>query len=209
MNSDHGDDKLRFERDLWRKGVRSVAGVDEAGRGPLAGPVVAAAVVFPQEFFLPGVDDSKRLTADRREELFEQILACASGVGIGIVGHEVIDRLNILHATYQAMHAAVQSLPVPPDHLLIDGNRFDGGVLPYSTIVQGDARSLCIGAASIIAKVTRDRLMKEFDLQYPGYGFAVHKGYGTPSHREAIGRLGPCPIHRRSFRLLPAEETAP
>ncbi len=209
MNSDHGDDKLRFERDLWRKGVRSVAGVDEAGRGPLAGPVVAAAVVFPQEFFLPGVDDSKRLTADRREELFEQILACASGVGIGIVGHEVIDQLNILHATYQAMHAAVQNLPVPPDHLLIDGNRFDGGVLPYSTIVQGDARSLCIGAASIIAKVTRDRLMKEFDLQYPGYGFAVHKGYGTRSHREAIGRLGPCPIHRRSFRLLSAEETAP
>lgn len=183
-----------------------VAGVDEAGRGPLAGPVVAAAVVFEPECFIDGVNDSKLLAPDEREEVYEKIIAGAAMFGVGIVHHDVIDSINILQATYRAMHDAIRRLAVPPDHLLIDGNRFAGGAIPFTTIIDGDALSFAIAAASILAKVTRDRLMVEYDAQFPGYGFARHKGYATPEHREAITRLGLCGIHRRTFTLRPQLE---
>ena len=192
-------DLLHFERMLWRQGVLRVAGVDEAGRGPLAGPVVAAAVVFPPELIIPGVDDSKVLTPVQREELYPLILERALAVGIGSADHEEIDQVNILQSTYRAMHRAVAALGMPPQHLLIDGNRFDGLHVPFTVLVDGDARSFAIASASIVAKVTRDRIMVMYDSLYPAYGFARHKGYGTAYHREALRRLGPCPIHRRSF----------
>lgn len=208
MNSDElsleqqKDFFLRIEREYWRSGTVSVAGVDEAGRGPLAGPVVAAAVIFPPEHFIEGVRDSKLLTEDEREELYARIVAEASAYGIGIVQPEVIDQINILQATYRAMHEAIRSLSVEPSLLLVDGNRFLDMGIPFRTIVDGDALSFSIAAASIIAKVTRDRLMMAYDAQFPGYGFAQHKGYATPQHREAIRRLGLCEIHRRSFADL-------
>ena len=199
-------DMLSYERGLWANGVRAVAGIDEAGRGPLAGPVVAAAVIFPEGCFIPGVDDSKLLSVTGREELFGQIYSEAVALGVGIVDHMMIDEINILNATFRAMHQAIQQLQAIPDHLLIDGNRFvtDGlpsatAGIPYTTIVDGDALCFSIAAASILAKVTRDRIMLEYDNQFPGYGFAQHKGYGTKEHREAILNLGYCPIHRRSF----------
>jgi ribonuclease HII len=184
---------------LWRQGVLWVAGVDEAGRGPLAGPVVAAAVIFPPELILPGVDDSKVLTPVQREALYPVILKTALAVGIGSADHEEIDQVNILQSTYRAMHRAVAALGVPPQHLLIDGNRFDGLHIPFSVLVHGDACSFAIASASIVAKVARDRMMVMYDSLYPGYGFARHKGYGTAYHLETLRRLGPCPIHRRSF----------
>jgi len=202
MNSEDGTRQgisLASEEALWRRGVRYVAGVDEAGRGPLAGPVVAAAVIFPSGLRIAGVDDSKKLTAARREQLFTVISENAIAVGVGIVGHEEIDESNILRATYKAMHGALASLAVPAEHVLVDGNRFVGSGIPFTTIVDGDARCHAIAAASIVAKVTRDRLMCAYDLLYPGYGFARHKGYGTAAHREALERLGMCPIHRRTF----------
>lgn len=192
-------DLLHFERVLWGQGVLRVAGIDEAGRGPLAGPVVAAAVIFPPELIISGVDDSKELTPAQREELYPRILKEALAVGIGSADHEEIDQVNILQSTYRAMHRAVAALDIAPEHLLIDGNRFDGMHIPFTVVVDGDARSFAIAAASIVAKVTRDRMMVMFDELYPGYGFARHKGYGTAYHRETIRRLGPCPIHRQSF----------
>ena len=198
---------LVHERMLWDRGVSLVAGVDEAGRGPLAGPVVAAAVVVGRDFFLTEVDDSKKLSAAQRERLYDAILKGSLGVGVGCVDHEVIDRVNILNATFEAMHLAVKSLPVTPEFLLIDGNRFRGGEIPFRTIVDGDELCFSIAAASIIAKVTRDRLMLEYDREFPEYGFARHKGYGTREHREAIARLGVSPIHRRSFRVKAASPT--
>ena len=194
---------LRYERALWDRGVRIAAGLDEAGRGPLAGPVVAAAVVFPPDLFISTVDDSKKLTARCREELYDRINAEAIAVGIGISDHRVIDDINILNATLRAMHEAVRRLSIVPEHLLVDGNRFAENGIPFSTIVDGDARSFTIAAASIVAKVTRDRIMVEYDRTYPGYGFAGHKGYGTREHRAAIETMGLCPIHRRSFRFKP------
>ncbi len=191
---------LFHERRLWEAGVRHVAGIDEAGRGPLAGPVVAAAVIVSPDFFLPEVDDSKRISAVLRETLFGQILEGATAVGIGIVDHEMIDRINILNATFEAMHRAVDSLPVVPEFLLVDGNRFRGRTIPFQLIVGGDGCSFSVAAASIIAKVTRDQIMRRYDGEYPGYEFARHKGYGTPGHLRAILRLGLSPIHRRSFR---------
>jgi len=213
MNSDQPkrvrkrpEDMLSYERDLWTRGVHAVAGIDEAGRGPLAGPVVAAAVVFPEGCFIPEVDDSKLLSAIEREELYGRICSEATAFGIGIIDHIMIDEINILNATFKAMHQAIQQLPAIPGHLLIDGNRFvtDGLLsgtvgIPYTTIIDGDATCFSIAAASILAKVTRDRIMLEYDNQFPGYGFAQHKGYGTKEHREAILNLGYCPIHRRSF----------
>ena len=190
---------LNFEQAFWRLGVQCVAGIDEAGRGPLAGPVVAAAVIFPVECFVDGVDDSKKLTHHQREELFPRIQEHALCVGTGIVGQQDIDEMNILQATFKAMHIAIASLTVRPEHLLIDGNRFAGNELPFTTIVDGDALCHAIAAASIIAKVTRDRIMVEQDALYPEYGFARHKGYGTAQHRAAIAHYGLCPIHRRSF----------
>ena len=202
MNSDAASRSgicLSHEEALWRCGIRHVAGVDEAGRGPLAGPVVAAAVIFPPGVLIAGVDDSKKLSPERREALFSAIHEHAVAVGVGIVGHAEIDEINILQATFKAMHGALTSLAVSPGHILVDGNRFVGSGVPFTAIVDGDARCHAIAAASIIAKVTRDRLMCEYDLLYPGYGFARHKGYGTAAHREALSRLGVCPIHRRSF----------
>jgi ribonuclease HII len=192
---------LDFERDLWSRGLRFVAGIDEAGRGPLAGPVVAAAVVFAPEVFIPEVNDSKVLSRIMREYLYGQILDRAMAVGVGIVDHVTIDEVNILNATFRAMEDAVTRLGVKPDHLLIDGNRFPGSGVPFTTIVDGDALCFSIAAASIVAKVTRDRIMDEYDAKYPGYGFAKHKGYATREHCEAIHRLGYCEIHRRSFEL--------
>lgn len=192
---------LTIERTHWKRGLAHVAGVDEAGRGPLAGPVVAAAVVFPREVWIHGVDDSKKLSADRREELFDVITNCAEGIGVGIVSHEVIDEINIYEATMQAMADAVAQLCPSPHHVLVDGPRYHHDPIPYTAIIGGDGKCFSIAAASIVAKVTRDRLMIEFDKEFPQYGFAKHKGYGTKDHLEAIRKFGPCPIHRRSFRM--------
>jgi len=193
-------DLLAFETLARRRGFRAVAGVDEAGRGPLAGPVVAAAVILPEGLELPGVNDSKQLSPSRRDELFDVIQAVAVAVGVGIADPGAIDRLNILQATLAAMGQAIAGLSTSPDFLLVDGISSVPLTIPQQTIKQGDARSLSIAAASIVAKVTRDRLMVEYDRLYPGYGFAGHKGYGSAAHRAAIERLGPCPIHRRTFR---------
>ncbi|MFH1008073.1 MAG: ribonuclease HII [Candidatus Latescibacterota bacterium] len=193
---------LRFERELWQKGVRAIAGVDEAGRGPLAGPVVAAAVILPQTFLLPGLDDSKKLSESRREILFDLIRSQAVAVSVGTVGHEEIDRTNILRASLRAMRESLEGLSPPPDRVLVDGSQLPGSRFPERAIVDGDARSLSIAAASVIAKVTRDRLMCAYDRTYPEYGFARHKGYGTAEHRDALRETGPCPIHRKSFRIV-------
>ncbi len=193
---------LTRERELWSGGRLRVAGVDEAGVGPLAGPVVAAAVVFPPGVGLSGVDDSKRLSPRRRGDLAEAIRAKASGWAVARVEPHEIDRWNIYQASLEAMRRALLALPEPPDHVLVDARRVPRIELPQEPIVGGDARCHVIAAASILAKTERDRLMVEYDGVFPGYGFAAHKGYPTESHREAIRRLGPCPIHRRSFTLL-------
>jgi len=190
---------LRVERGLWEAGMTRVAGVDEAGVGPLAGPVVAAAVVFAPGAALRGVDDSKRLTPTRRTALEAEIRALALGVGVGIVDVSDIDRLNIYRAALEAMRRAVLALPVSPDHVLVDARRIPDITAPQTALVHGDARSFSIAAASIVAKVTRDRLMHDLDARYPEYGFRAHMGYGTPQHLAAIDRHGPCPAHRRSF----------
>ncbi len=200
------DAMLSRERALWARGIGVVAGIDEAGRGPLAGPVVAAAVVMAPGFFLPAVDDSKKLTARVRSDLACRIREGAVSVGVGVVSHETIDRINILNATFEAMHRAVKDLTRVPEFLLVDGNRYRGEGIPYATVVGGDGLCFSIAAASIVAKVTRDRLMEEYDAVYPLYGFARHKGYATRAHRAAILRHGICPIHRRTFtRKLVAE----
>jgi ribonuclease HII len=190
---------LDMERTLWAQNIEHIAGVDEAGRGPLAGPVVAAAVIFPKEFVIYGVDDSKKLSARKREELFIMISQQAMSVGVGIIDHKVIDRINILQATHVAMRRALENLAVKPDYVLVDGNSFKHDTLHFQNIISGDAKSFTIAAASIIAKVTRDRLMCELDAFFPQYGFAKHKGYGTRQHIEAIRTYGICEIHRRSF----------
>jgi ribonuclease HII len=205
MNS---ETPLYYEQVLWQSGVQAIAGVDEAGRGPLAGPVVAAAVIFPVACVVEGVDDSKKLSSTRREELFSAIRERATAIGVGIVDHQEIDRINILQATFRAMYSAVDNLAVRPDHLLVDGNSFPARDIPFTTIIHGDALCHAIAAASIIAKVTRDRIMLEQDVLYPEYGFARHKGYGTSEHRAAIERWGLCPIHRRSFCTHFSAETA-
>jgi ribonuclease HII len=174
-------------------------GIDEAGRGPWAGPVVAAAVILDPQSILPGLNDSKKLTETKREALFDPIMAQAV-VGVGIVDAVVIDEINILQATYRAMQQAVASLTRQPTLALIDGKRSPPLSIRTQTIVGGDAKCFSIAAASIIAKVTRDRMMVALDLQYPAYGFARHKGYGTAQHAEAIQKFGPCPAHRMSFK---------
>lgn len=190
---------LRPERDLWQRGYQRVAGVDEVGVGPLAGPVVAAAVVFPATARICGVDDSKIVRRAAREQLVEAIYAQATAVGIGVVSVKDIDRLNIYHAALEAMRLAILALSVEPDYLLVDARRVPGIDVPQLPLVKGDARSFSIAAASIVAKVARDRMMVELDASYPHYGFAVNMGYGTKAHLEAIERCGPCPVHRRSF----------
>jgi len=183
----------------WRAGNRLVAGVDEAGRGPLAGPVVAAAVIFAPEPRIPWVDDSKKLPAETREKLYNAIAREAIAYGIGLASVEEIDRLNILQASYLAMRRALSQVSPSPDYLLVDGRQYRNEGIAYTTLVKGDSRSYSIAAASILAKVTRDRLMTEYDQQYPQYGFAQHKGYATQSHLDAIECFGFCDIHRRSF----------
>lgn len=192
-------DTRKFEKTAYSNGFICVAGIDEAGRGPLAGPVMAAAVILPVGLLINGVDDSKKLTPGKREKLFEIIMAQALSVGVGIMTPAEIDRINILQATRRAMLAAVQQLSPQPDYLLIDGISSIDSAVPQKTIKKGDSLSLSIAAASIIAKVTRDRLMIEMDSMYPGYGFAGHKGYGSAAHLDAIRRLGPSPIHRLTF----------
>ena len=192
----------RSEAACWQAGAEHVAGVDEAGRGPLAGPVVAAAVVLPRDLSIRGIDDSKKLTAERREELFGLIRRDAVAVGTGIVSESVIDEINILRATHRAMREALAGLGVTPDHVLMDGDPVPELGFPQTAINQGDSKSTAIAAASIIAKVTRDRMLVGLDEKYPGYGFARHKGYGTKEHISALMRLGPCEIHRRSFGVV-------
>jgi ribonuclease HII len=192
---------LEIELTLWDKGIRAIAGVDEAGRGPLAGPVVAAAVIFPTGTSIKGVEDSKKLSERKRADLFVAIKEQALSVGVGIVSHDVIDRINILQATILAMHKAIDELRVKPDFIIVDGNSFRHDRYSFQNIIDGDAKSFTIAAASIIAKVTRDRLMLEYHEQFPMYGFARHKGYGTRQHLEAISQFGLCEIHRRSFDL--------
>ncbi len=189
----------RYERKAWRSGLPQVAGVDEAGRGPLAGPVVAAAVILNPECRIKGLDDSKLLTPTRREALFHRILEHAAAVGTGIADPETIDRLNILEATRLAMLEALAKLTPRPDLVLIDAVSLSMLTCPQKSLVKGDRRSASIAAASIIAKVTRDRLMLEADVRFPQYGFSRHKGYPTPEHLAALRRHGPCAIHRRTF----------
>lgn len=192
------------ELPIWSKGG-SLVGVDEAGRGPLAGPVVAACVILPQDAFIPGLADSKTLSARQRGELFKQILEVALDYGVGIVGPEEIDELNIFQATQVAMAQAIKGVKVPYELVLVDGNQPCRILsVPQKPVIRGDALSVSIAAASIIAKETRDSLMIEADALYPGYGFAQHKGYGTTEHLKALVQLGPSPIHRRSFAPVAA-----
>jgi len=199
--------RLSFEQSHWRNGLRFVAGVDEAGRGPLAGPVLAAAVSFPQAWLttglpgsLRGLNDSKQLTEEERERFFAVLTSLPEvRFAVGRSDEGLIDQINILQATHRAMRLALAQLEPDIDHVLIDGKPVHPLSYPQTALVKGDARSYSIAAASVLAKVTRDRLMMEYDRQYPGYGFAEHKGYGTPAHLEAIRHLGRCPIHRRSF----------
>lgn len=195
-----GRDLRAIERETRRLGHRCIAGVDEAGRGPLAGPVVSAAVVLPADFRDDRIDDSKKLTPLRRSDLYERIYAGALCVGIGIVDAITIDRINILQASLRAMAIAVDNLAPEPDFLLIDGTFSIPTRLPQQPVPKGDARSISIAAASIVAKVTRDRLMEAYDAIYPQYGFSSHKGYPTRAHKDAIRRHGCSPIHRKTFR---------
>ncbi len=188
-----------YEREAFGAGVKLVCGVDEAGRGPLAGPVCAAAVMLPPGLEIPGLNDSKKLTDKKRRELYDIITARAVSYGIAFASEQEIDEINILQATFLAMERAMQALSPQPELALIDGNRAKDFGLPVRTIVKGDSLSASIAAASILAKVTRDRLMEEYDAQYPQYGFAVHKGYGTKRHYAALREFGPSPIHRKTF----------
>jgi ribonuclease HII len=192
-----------FEKPFFDQGFQIIAGVDEAGRGPLAGPVVAAACIIPPSLFLEGIADSKKLSPKQRKALYQRLTTHPEiEVAVGVVDHETIDRLNILQASLQAMVIAVNQLSTPPDFLLIDGNQLPPISLPSKAIVKGDALSQSIGAASIIAKHYRDQMMEAFHHEWPEYGFIKHKGYGTKTHREAIEKYGPCPIHRRSFEPI-------
>ncbi len=189
-----------YEKKGYENGYKYIAGIDEAGRGPLAGPVVAAAVILPEGCLIEGVNDSKKLSEKKREKLYDDIVQNATAWGVGIVDNNVIDEINILNATRRAMHMAIEELKVKPDYILIDAEKkVDTNGIPYLPIIKGDALSISIGAASIIAKVTRDRMMREYDKIFPMYGFEKHKGYGTKAHVEAIKENGLCMIHRKSF----------
>lgn len=190
---------LTYERGCWEAGYELVAGIDEVGRGPLAGPVVAAAVILPKECKIEGVNDSKKLSAKKREELYDIILEKALSYGIGIVSNERIDEINILQATYEAMRDALSQLSPKADYILADAVTIPRVSTPQRGIIKGDAKSMSIGAASIVAKVYRDRLMETFDEVYPGYGFGANKGYGSAEHIEGIKKLGITPIHRKTF----------
>lgn len=192
-------DWFAYEKVAIQKGYRQICGVDEAGRGPLAGPVYAAAVILPENFNIPGLNDSKKLTEKKRESIFDLILQEAVSIGIGFATEQEIDEINILQATYLAMQRAVTALHVTPDWVMVDGNRMPPLPVPGETIVKGDGKSASIAAASVLAKVSRDRVLRELDEKYPQYGFAKHKGYGTKTHYEAIKAYGILPEHRKSF----------
>ncbi len=191
----------RLENQLLTTGYQIIAGIDEAGRGPLAGPVLAAAAIVTPDLFIEGLNDSKKLSPTKREKIYQCMLDLKIPYGLGQATVEEIDRINILNASRLAMKRAVKNLPVSPDYLLIDGYSWSGISIPHQGVVGGDARSLSIAAASIFAKVTRDRIMVKLDKLFPGYGFAKHKGYPTAEHFAALARLGPSQIHRRSFNL--------
>lgn len=193
------ENMLKFERKAYDDGFDFIAGVDEAGRGPLAGPVVAAAVILPKGLLIEGVNDSKKLSEAQREKLFDEIKEKALAYGIAAVDEKCIDEINILNATKKAMKEALNQLDPVPECILLDAVRLEDITTKQVPIIKGDSLSLSIAAASILAKVTRDRLLKDYDAKYPGYGFAEHKGYGTPVHISAIKKFGLCPIHRLSF----------
>ena len=193
-------DTLWFEKAARRLGYQCIAGIDEAGRGPLAGPVVAAAVILPLEFDLPGLTDSKRLSARQRDVLYPLIRIQAVAVGIGLASAADVDRFNILQSTLNSMQLAVSRLNCEVDYLLVDGISRIPTDLPQETLKKGDSRSLSISAASVVAKVVRDRIMQAYDKYYPEYGFAGHKGYGSAEHLKVIARCGPTPLHRKTFR---------
>jgi ribonuclease HII len=190
---------LFYEKKLWSSGFNNVAGIDEAGRGPLAGPVVAASVILPVDYFNNEINDSKKLTLKKREKLFDVITHDALSYGIGVVDNFEIDRINILQATMKAMQISINNLEIKPDYILVDGNHFFNCEIDYQLIIKGDSKSLSIAAASILAKVTRDRLMDYFTVDYPEYNFSKHKGYGTKEHIHLIKKFGKSPIHRKSF----------
>jgi len=196
------DSMRHFERVLWKSGIQDIAGVDEAGVAPLAGPVVAAAVMFPPEVYVDGVDDSKKLDAPTRSRLAVEIRCKASGVAVGIATVQEIDQVNIYHASLLAMRRAVEGLPRAPQHVLVDARTVPGIPMPQNAFNKGDGINFTIAAASIIAKTSRDAMLEELDARYPGYGFAAHKGYPTPEHRRAFLELGPCPEHRMSFPVI-------
>jgi len=198
-------DLWRCERGAEERGYRRIAGVDEAGRGPLAGPVVAAAVILPPGFDAAGVRDSKKLSPRQREDAYRRILEESTAFGVGVIGPDEIDRINILQATYKAMLAAIAELGIEIDYALVDGRAIPGLTIPQEGIPHGDSLSVSIAAASIIAKVTRDRIMIEMDARFPGYGFGRHKGYCTAEHLAAIYRLGVCEIHRMTFAPVSRE----
>jgi len=191
-----------YERQFWAKGCEFVAGVDEAGRGPLAGPVSVAAVILPHDLYLPKINDSKKLSAKVRDELYDEIMDKALAVKTALVDAKTIDRVNIYQATINGMYESIFGLAQEPQAVLIDAVKLDNLPMVSESIIKGDAKSASIAAASIIAKVNRDRLMDEYDKQYPEYGFAQHKGYGTAQHIEALKKYGPCPIHRLSFEPI-------
>ncbi|WP_195327390.1 ribonuclease HII [Streptococcus parasanguinis] len=189
---------LAYEKELYTQGIQLIAGVDEVGRGPLAGPVVAAAVILPKACKIPGLNDSKKIPKSKHKEIYEAVLQNAIAIGIGVKDNHVIDQVNIYEATKLAMMEAIGQLEPQPQHLLIDAMRLDLPI-PQTSIIKGDANSLSIAAASIVAKVTRDQMMEEFDCEYPGYDFTQNAGYGTANHLAGLDKLGVTPIHRRSF----------
>ena len=194
-------EKLKeIENELYKKGATKICGIDEAGRGPLAGPVVVAAVIMPEDSMLEGVNDSKKISEKKREKLYDEIISSAIAWGVGIIDQKEIDNLNILNATKKGLTTALMELTEKPDIILVDAlTGIDTLGIPYQSIIKGDAKSYSIASASIIAKVTRDRIMREWDEIYPEYGFEKHKGYGTRAHIEVIKNQGICPIHRKSF----------
>ena len=191
-------DLLKYEKELYKKGYKLIAGTDEVGRGPLVGPVVASAVILPINYHLDGLTDSKKLSEKKRNKYYDILMKDAVSIGIGVVSPEIIDEINILEASRLAMNKALDDLKVKPDYILSDAMKLDRDV-PVLPIIHGDALSESIAAASVIAKVTRDRMMEEYDKKYPEYGFAKHKGYGTKMHMEKLKEIGPSVIHRKSF----------
>lgn len=188
------------EKQLREKGFKAICGIDEAGRGPLAGPVVVASVIMPENSMIEGVNDSKKISEKKREKLYDQILEEAISYGVGIIGQDEIDEINILNATKEALTLSLKELTTKPDLIIVDAlTHIDTMGIPYESIIKGDAKCYSIASASIIAKVTRDRIMREWDSVYPEYGFIQHKGYGTAKHISAIKEYGLCPIHRKSF----------